>query len=213
MLAQLLKVWQDTPKFITRMRHMKKSILVVAMISGLFSLTALAGNRPGAFTFTVGGAYDFWAPDRNMHNTWLLPTAALAYNFDEHWGIEGGYGTFEATQSTIGGGGSVSGDLYTVAGLYRFNNIYHCFEPFITAGVGVYHINPNGSNAQNQGNINAGLGTEIFFGDSVALRGDVRDVYTWAGSKNDVILGFGVSFLFGGETPTPAPVFKDSPSI
>jgi hypothetical protein len=188
---------------------MKKSILMVALISGLFSLTALAGNHPGAFTFTVGGAYDFWAADRNMHNAWLIPTAALAYNFDENWGIEGGYGTFETTQSTLGGGNSVSGDLYTVDGLYRFNNVFHCLEPYVSAGVGVYHINPNGSNAQNQGNINAGVGTEVFFDKSVALRGEVRDIYTWAGSKNDVTIGFGVSFLFGGGEPEKAtPVFK-----
>ncbi len=187
---------------------MKKSILLVALISGLVTLTAQAGNRPDAFTLSFGGAYDFWSAKRDMHNTWLLPTAAIAYNLTENWAIEGAYGTFETSQNASIGGGSVSGDLYTIDGLYRFGNFYSYVEPFVEAGVGVYHINPNGSNAQNQGNINAGIGTQVFFDRSVALRGEVRDVYTWAGSKNDVILGFGVSFLFGGETPPPAPVYK-----
>lgn len=186
---------------------MKKSILLVALVSSLFNLTAEAGNRAGAYTVTVGGAYDFWAAKRDLHNAWMLPTLALGYNLAENWAIEGGYGTFETSQNASIGGGSVSGDLYTIDGLYRFGNFYRYVEPYISFGVGVYHINPNGSNAQNQGNINAGLGTQIFFDDSVALRGEVRDIYTWVGSKNDITLGFGVSFLFGGSKPQP--VYKD----
>jgi hypothetical protein len=190
------------------MNQMKKRVLLFALVSTLVSLTADAGNRPGAFTFTLGGAYDFWSAKRDLHNTWLLPTAALAYNFDENWAIEGGYGTFEASQNASIGGDSVSGDLYTIDGLYRFGNQFHCFEPYVAAGVGVYHINPNGSNAQNQGNIIAGIGTQVFFDNSVALRGEVRDIYTWAGSKNDVTVGFGVSILMGGDTPKAEPGFK-----
>jgi hypothetical protein len=198
------------------MKHMKKSILLAALMSTLVIVPAehaAATNRAGAWTLTVGSAYDFFADKRNMHDAWMLPTIQLGYDIDQNWAIEGGYGTFQTTQSAIGGGHNVSGDLYTVDGLYRLTNmgtthIMYPIEPYISAGVGVYHINPNGFNAQNLGNINAGLGAQMFFGDSVALRGEARDIYTWAGSKNDVTLGFGVSFLFGGNTPKAEPTFK-----
>jgi OmpA-OmpF porin, OOP family len=199
------------------MQNMKKSILLLAMVSGLTLLSAQsahAGNRPGAVSFTVGAAYDFWADKRNLRNTWLLPAAALAYNFDENWAIEGAWGTFGTSMTSSAGGGGVKGDLYTVDGLYRFGTYYNQFEPYVSAGVGVYHINPNGTNAENLGNINAGVGTEIFFDNSIALRGEVRDLYTMSGGKNDVTVGFGVSYLFGGNTPAPvtAPYKGEAPA-
>lgn len=190
---------------------MRKSILLLALASGLSMIAAqnaMAGNRPGAITLTVGTAYDFFADKRNLVNTWLIPSAALAYNFDENWAIEGAWGTFGTSQSTSAGAGGVKGDLYTVDGLYRFGtyNFYQKLDPYVSAGLGVYHINPNGTNAENLANFNAGVGTQMFFDDSIALRAEVRDLYTFAGGKNDVTVGFGVSILFGGHTDKPEPV-------
>ena len=181
---------------------MKKSILLVALMGGLVVSTADAGNRAGAYTVTVGSAYDFLAQKRNLHDTWLLPTLQLGYDIDQNWAIEGGYGTFKTNYKGPYGHNNVTGDLYTLASIYRLTSLNQSspVEPFVSAGVGVSHINPNGANAQNLGNINAGLGAQMFFGEQVALRTEVRDVYTWAGSKNDVSVGLGVSFLFGGNS-------------
>jgi OOP family OmpA-OmpF porin len=193
---------------------MKKGILLLAMASGLSLLAshgAYAENRAGAFTLTPGVAYDFFASKRNINNTWLLPTVGIAYNFDERWAIEGTFATFGTSQQGAGAHPSVRGNLYTVDGLYRLGH-YNMFEPYISAGLGAYHINPNGSNAYNQANLNAGLGTQMFFSDSIALRTEVRDLYTMSGGKNDVTVGFGISFLFGGQSqqlPVAAPSYKD----
>jgi OOP family OmpA-OmpF porin len=191
--------------------------LLLAMAGSLGFLAchgAYAENRAGAFTLTPGVAYDFFASKRNINNTWLLPTVAVAYNFDERWAIEGAFATFGTSKQGAGPHPSVRGDLYTVDGLYRFAH-YGMFEPYVSAGLGAYHINPNGSDAYNQANLNAGLGTQVFFSDSVALRGEVRDLYTMSGGKNDVTLGLGVSFLFGGQQPQAAvaPTYKDEGSI
>jgi OOP family OmpA-OmpF porin len=196
---------------------MKKGILLLAMVSGLGVLAsqgAYAENRAGAFTVTPGVAYDFFANKRNINNTWLLPTVGLSYNFDESWAIEGSYATFGTSQQGAGPHPSVRGSLYTVDGIYRFLHT-GMFEPYVSAGLGAYHINPNGSNAYNQANLNAGLGTQIFFSDSIALRGEVRDLYTMSGGKNDVSLGFGVSFLFGGQAQpvAAAPTYKDEGTL
>lgn len=193
---------------------MKKGFLLLAIASGLSLLAshgAYAGNRSGAVTITGGAAYDFFAAKRNINNTWVIPTVGLAYNFDERWAIEGTYGNFNTKQAGAALSVPVKGNLYTIDGLYRVGQ-YGMFEPYVSAGLGVYDINPNGSSASNQANLNAGLGTQIFFDNSIALRGEVRDLYTMSGGKNDVTLGLGVSFLFGGNNQKavePA-LFKDA---
>jgi hypothetical protein len=177
---------------------MKKNIGVLVLLSCLTLLinqSIMAGNRAGAFTITPGAAYDFWANKRNFQNTWLIPTLQLAYNLNDQWAIEAMYGTFGTSQTPSAGAGSLNGNLVTIDGLYRFGNYYQRIEPYLAAGVGVFHINPNGTSATNQANINAGIGTQIFFDKSVALRGEVRDLYTMSGGKNDVTIGFGVSYL------------------
>jgi OOP family OmpA-OmpF porin len=180
---------------------MKKSIILFAVASGLTLLasqSATAGNRAGAFTLTPGAAYDFFAQKRNLENAWLLPTVALGYDITENWGVEGMYSNFGASQKGASQTGNVTGNLYTLDGIYHFMK-FDMLEPYLSAGLGVMYVNPNGSDAYNQADINAGLGAQLFFGESVALRGEVRDIYTMAGGENDVTLGFGVSFLMGGQ--------------
>jgi hypothetical protein len=188
---------------------MKKGIVLLAVASGLTFLAshAVAGNRPGAVTFTPGIGYDFFASKRNIRNTAVIPELALAYNFDEHWGLEGAWGTFGTTyHGGVAANQSVKGDLYTLAGLYHLNQLnYHIVEPYVSAGLGVLYLNPNRSNANNLANLNAALGTQVFFSDSIAFRSEVRDLYTMSGGVNDVMLNFGVSFLIGGNTPVAEP--------
>jgi OOP family OmpA-OmpF porin len=177
---------------------MKKNIIALVLTTCLtvFMYQNInAGNRAGAFTITPGAAYDFWANKRYFQNTWLIPTLQLAYNFNDQWAIEAMYGTFGTSQTSSAGAGSLNGNVVTIDGLYRFSNFHQRVEPYLAAGLGVFHINPNGTSATNQANINAGMGAQLFFDNSVALRGEVRDLYTISGGKNDVTIGFGVSYL------------------
>jgi len=188
---------------------MKKGIVILMLASGCAFLAshAVAGNRAGAVTFTPGVGYDFFASKRHLQNTAVLPELALAYNFDEQWGIEGAWGTFGTSyRGGYAADQSVKGNLYTLAGLYHLTQLnYHIIEPYVSAGLGVLYLQPNGTSANNQANLNAALGTQVFFSDSIAFRGEVRDLYTMSGGANDVMLNFGVSFLMGGNTPEPSP--------
>ncbi|GEM_PF-1413674 len=178
---------------------MKKSTLLILMASSFAILgmqASIAGNRPGAVTFTPGVGYYAFSAKRDLNNTAVLPTIGLAYNFDDQWAIEGAYGHVNTTYDSSRTG-SVLGNVYTVSGLYRLAK-HNMFEPYISAGAGVLYLNPNGNNPTNQANINVGLGSQIFFDDSIALRAEVKDLYMTAGNKNDVMLNFGVSFLIGG---------------
>jgi OOP family OmpA-OmpF porin len=192
---------------------MKKSRVVLALVAGLILLgcnTVSAGNRAGAVTVTPGVGYDFFSDQRHLQNTVVLPEVSLGFNFDKNWGIEGGWGTFGTSyRQGYYGNGSAKGNIYLVDGLYHFTDYNSMFEPYVAAGLGVLYLHPNRSNADNQANLNAALGTQVFFSDSIALRGEVRDLYTMSGGKNDVLLNFGVSFLFGGDTPQAvAPIYK-----
>ena len=182
---------------------MKKTTVLFAMIGGLVFAGAqptFAGNRPGAVTFTPGVSYYIFAGKRNLTNTFLLPTVALAYNFDDHWGIEGTYGRFNTSYDTSNVSGSINGDNYLVDALYHFAP-HDRFQPYVTGGLGVTYLNPNGTSANSQANLNAGIGAQYFYDHSIALRGEARDLYTMSGGKNDVMLSIGVSFLFGGDKP------------
>lgn len=184
---------------------MKKCALLLTVTS-VFTLlntgSVYAGNREGAVTLTPGIAYFSFSNKRHLNDTAVAPTVALAYNFDKNWAIEAAYGVFNTSYKGSGRHGGVNGDTYTLDGLYRFA-AHGMLEPYVSIGLGVFYLNPNGTDPANQVNLNAGLGAEAFFSESVALRAEVRDLYTMAGGKNDFLFNVGVSFLMGGQT-TPA---------
>jgi len=179
---------------------MQKNILVGCALLGmsvLVSAPAVAYNKAGTVTLTTSAGYDFFASRRNLQDTFVLPTVALAYNIDPTWALEGSYGTvLDTKRSNSAGGGHTRGGLYLVDGLYRFEQ-HAMLQPYVSAGVGLLYLNPNGTDATNQMNVNAGVGAQAFFAESVALRGEVKDLYTMAGGKNDLLVDFGVSFLMG----------------
>ncbi len=171
------------------------SLMTIGSIS--CTQTSFAGNLPGSVTLTVGGAYYHFSHKRDLKNT-ALPNIALAYNFNEHWGIEAAWGFLHANQKDSEDSSNDSpffntfnndvehetthGNLYTIDGIYRFNP-YHRLEPYVIAGIGVLGLKPNTNNDSTQsGVLNAGLGAQLFFGERVALRGEVKDIYATTGS-------------------------------
>jgi hypothetical protein len=182
----------------------KKIVILGTSLLVLASSLSVAGNRPGAVTFTLAEAYYHFAPKRELDNAGM-PNIALGYDFTNHWGIEAGVGVLNTSSKHDGPG--VHGFLYTLDGLYRFMP-YRMFEPYLIGGIGITSLKPNGNEPYQGGNLNAGVGTQIFFDKSVALRVEARDVYTFNGGYNDVMVNFGVSILFGGSQEAPAKDFK-----
>ena len=64
-------------------------------------------------------------------------------------------------------------------------------------GIGLTSLKPNGLDSRQQMNANLGIGAQLFADKMVALRADIRDLYTFVGSENDVLVSFGISFLIG----------------
>lgn len=188
---------------------LRSVIVACASFLSIVTLPAYSESRADAFTFTLGGGTMHFASSRNMKNTGV-GFLGLGYDFTDHWGIEallGGFNThFNSSEMDDR---SISGTLFTIDGLYHFTpptyRYLNYVEPYVLAGVGVLGMNPNGTNAHNEGNINAGLGLAFFIHPSIAFRVEARDFYTIVGGKNDYMIDGGITFLLGG-CPTNTPV-------
>ena len=168
------------------------------IVAGFFFLictNSFAATRANTTTFALGAGYEFFASKRNIQNA-TLPLALLGYNFTERCGIEALLGVINTTSHQSDTYGEhVHGGIVLVDGIYHFSS-YRAIEPFVLAGVGVTGLDPNGTDARNEGNINAGAGLQWFVSDKVSLRVEARDLYTLVGGKNDVLLDGMVVFTF-----------------
>lgn len=152
------------------------------------------GNNENSVTFTLGGGKIFFAPKRRIDNTGI-GFGAIGYNFTSHWGIEALVGFFNTSfTGDFSSDQSLNGTLVLVDALYHFCP-YRFVVPYAMAGVGVTGISPNRTDANNEGNINAGVGLQAFANNVVTFRIEARDIYTIVGGKNDVMLDAGLTFL------------------
>lgn len=156
---------------------------------------ATAASRGHTFTFTGGVAFESFSSKRDINNRGF-PIGALGYNFDCHWGAEAMLGTFHTRffDSANYDNRMVSGTLFMLDALYHITSPTNV-EPFLIAGLGIMGLDPNRFDAKNEANFNFGLGALIFADPVVALRLEVRDIYTFIGGKNDVFFAGGVTFL------------------
>jgi hypothetical protein len=172
--------------------------IVLASFLALLSISSHAvsvTNDNRQWSFTVGAGEDYFASKRHIDNAGV-DYGALGYYFNDHWGVEGLLGGFITDSNRPEDNNSqVRGTLFAMDAVYRFD-MFHAIQPYVMAGPGVIGMNPNGDDANNEGNINAALGAQLFFSKNVALRVEARDFYTMVGGKNDVFLNAGVSFLW-----------------
>lgn len=175
---------------------MKKLINIVLFFIFFLPTFSMADtHQKNKVTVSVGMGEYFFSKDRYLDNK-TVPFLALGYYFNPHWGIEALLSQFHTTlHEPNEPHRRVSGTLFTVDGLYLF---YPCYwiEPYLLAGVGVIGLNPNGDDANNEGNINAGLGVQFPINSLLAIRFDARDLYTFTDGKNDILVNAGLSLSF-----------------
>lgn len=183
---------------------MKKMVKIILLGLLGFSVHAFAnscctglatGNKQGSVTLTPSIGYYYFSTTRHIENTGIS-SLALAYNFTPRWAIEGSVGVMNTNQSVNYPAPGVHGVLYSMDGVYRFTS-YKIMQPYVAAGLGVLHLSANNNlNAPDQANAQAGAGVQLFFTERMAFRGEARDIYTFVGGKNDVMLNLGLSILF-----------------
>jgi len=173
---------------------MKKLLFLgVALITFTTATASYATTKANSVILSLDGGYEYFAPKRHLQNT-AVGYGIVGYNFTNHWGIEGMAGTFTSySRRNSNYDANIRGTIVAVDGVYHFTPCFQRIEPFVLAGVGAMHLSNNGPDADNEGNINAGIGAHIFANEVVALRLEARDLYTIVGGKNDVILAVGVT--------------------
>jgi OOP family OmpA-OmpF porin len=187
--SHLERIMRDTMKKLTSI-----SLACLGLLTMVAASSSYAGNRPGALSFTVGGGYIYLNDKREMDNAGV-GLVAVGYDLTEHWGVQGMLAGFRTDfDKEVNDDRRISGTLFNFDGVYHFMP-EHMVEPYIAAGVGIMGLTPNQYEATNEGNINAALGAQIFFGNQFAFNIEARDEYTWVGSKNDVFLNAGISLL------------------
>jgi OmpA-OmpF porin, OOP family len=193
---------------------MKKLAALMMTLAALCIMAApvAAGEREGAVSLSpFAGGYTF---DGVQH----LKTAPvfglrLGYDLTKNWGVEV-VGNVQATKGTQ--------QRTSINALsYHLDILYNLMPdgplvPYLAVGGGGITAG-HGSSFQTGGSntdatANAGLGVKYFLTDSVALRGDARQLMIFE-RHNSVMYDweytFGVTFLFGGKTaaaPVQAPL-------
>lgn len=172
------------------------ALTCLSLIAIHSSTAAFAGNEEGAVSLSLAGGEIFLDSKRHMDNAGI-GMIMLGYNFTERWGIEALLGGFDTNfKGNNPSSKTINGTLFSIDGVYRFNPYRYTVQPYILAGIGVLGLNPNKSDANNEGNINAGVGAQLFIHKAIAFRVEARDFYTWVGGKNDFMVDVGMSFLF-----------------
>jgi len=209
---------------------MKKTVLSLMVLAAtlLSAYPALAEIKGGEFSLSpFVGVYIFDSSQKVEPS--IAMGARLGYNLTPNWGIEGGL-TYGRPRYR-----GVYGHLINLRG----DVLYHFFPqkklvPFLALGGGWLE-----NSAGPQGGMNAtadiGGGLKYFVTDSVALRGDFRQVVSIGPQSNDGTnfiqnseVTFGFTFQFGGAKavspavepepvaapapPPPAPPAEETPS-
>ncbi len=190
------------------MRTRKIMILAAAaLLAG--AVTAHAGVKADSFTLSpfIGG-YSF---DGVEHQE-TRPEYGIrgGYNFTEHLGAEVVFG-YVASKLTSGGGDI---DLFN----YRLDALYHFMPenrlvPYLAIGYGGLTTEYPNNADRTRGAFNYGGGVKYFLNDSMALRGDIRNLVFRDGTTQfNYEYTAGMDFVLGGTKPAPAPVAAPAPA-
>jgi OOP family OmpA-OmpF porin len=200
---------------------MKKRMAgLIALLLLATAGTAIGGERAGAVTFSpyIGG-YTFDGVQRLDTN--LLYGGRLGYNITKNWAVEGS-GDYVRTNNTTGPSKGINAIKYRLEGLYNFNPDGK-LVPFLALGGGGSTITvPGKTNTDAIASLGAGI--KYFVTEDIALRGDVRNV--WSFHDNNYISPYlnpggsywvnyeyniGLQFLFGGKKPVVAKIVEPPP--
>lgn len=192
---------------------MKKMALLSFISVFAFPMSANAEIKAGSVEFSPFAGYCFFD---NQHNLKDRPVygGRLGYNITKNFGIEGVgeyiRSTVDDSSATWTEEGQFTSPIDTVKiTMYHLDLLYHFipesnFNPFLAAGYGATHYNPE-INSRDMTIISLGGGAKYWLADNVALRVDLRDNMLYDERIHNLEATVGVVFAFGGKT-TPPPV-------
>jgi OOP family OmpA-OmpF porin len=195
---------------------MKKYFFCLAFLLSLMLTTAcFAGERAGAFSVSpFAGGYTFEG-EQHM-KTAPVYGLRLGYDLTDNFGIEA-VGNYLSTEGTRSPHTSINALSYRLDLLYNFMPEGPLVPYLAVGGGGITAGHGSGMNTgwgnNTSATANVGGGIKYFITDSVALRGDARHLFV---CENKTLYNWeytaGLSFLFGGNKPAPAPVVAAPPA-
>ena len=187
----------------------KAGIFCLLMMTHLLlsSPTCLAGDRAGAFSISpFAGGYSF--DGTQQIETKPVYGLRLGYDATKNLAVEGVF-AYVATEATRF---DQKLDVYS----YRLDLLYNLMPdkklaPYLAMGGGLATKDPEQGISYTDMTFNFGGGVKYFFTESIALRGDVRQLLVFADhTVSNWEYSVGLSFLFGGREPPP-PAAKPEP--
>jgi outer membrane beta-barrel protein len=195
-------------------KHFSPLLILAATLIMIMTSPAIAEVRGGAFTLSpfVGG-YTFDGVQHRETN--VAMGLGLGYNITGNWGLEGRF-TWVPLQTTEG---NIPGEY----SLFNFHGdvLYHFmpegrFVPYVALGGGLSRTEWPGYDNSDAILVYGG-GVKYFLNDRLALRGDIRQIFSFhpdgfGGTDywNNFEYTFGLAFQFGGTKPG-APAVKAKP--
>jgi outer membrane beta-barrel protein len=189
---------------------LKKTFCSIICLMFLLILSSVvsAQIRPSTFSVTpyIGGY--LFDNDQKLRNA-PVAGVSLGYNFTKYFGVElSGEGII--TKYDLDVPDSQTSSVRS----YRLDAVLNLLPdsrlvPFIFAGFGGQAIDyPRNVPNRAAFAFDYGAGVKFFFTDWLALRGDIRQIYLFDGSRKDYELTMGVVFYFGGSKPSTAAQYK-----
>lgn len=190
-------------------------VLLLGLLVLALAAPAFAENQEGTFTLSPFTGFNLFDNKKHMDNGQINGLRG-GYNFTKSLGAEAFFGYTESEARRIA---DLPVDYYH----YGIDVLYHFqpdknFVPFIAAGLGINQNNgPSAPSSKNHalGAFDFGVGAKYFISDTVALRGDARDVmFSEAGSsRSNLEIMLGLTFVFGAEKKAVAGVRDTTPPV
>ena len=214
-LFALLAVGCIVPLYGRRFR--KKDITIVMVISaliitGLTAGSAQAGLRKNALSISPMAGFYYFDDDQEIEKD---PVAGfgLGYQFAENWGVEVmlNYGRYDFNYLVADQCTCRTDDVSATLG--RIDLLYHLWPdknlvPYFALGMGGMSLDFDNFDKEDDAFADYGGGIQYFLSEDIALRADVRGIYTLDDHFNNLAATIGVTFLLGGKPKAQCPVTK-----
>ena len=121
----------------------------------------------------------------------------LGYYPTPSWGVQG---LVDVISTETDRGGDARASMYRLEVLYHFLTKSKLM-PYFALGVGSLTLDLSKGGSDTDFLASYGLGVKYFLTDNLALQADVRHLITFDDTNGNLSYTFGLTYLFGGESP------------
>ncbi|WP_225072957.1 OmpA family protein [Desulfuromonas sp. CSMB_57] len=183
-------------------RAMRSYLLLAVLFVAVLQIAPAEAAKRSKGDFSISpmvGGFSFDSSKKLADD--LTVSLGLGYNISDSWSTEFVLNYFNTEGQGTQRGTDVDGYAY------RFDTLYHFLPhsslvPYLAGGIGGITLDRENRGSETDLLLNYGFGLKYFLTDSLALRGDLRHVYTFP--DNNFVYTAGLTYHFGGPKPSLA---------